>query len=65
MDSLAVVTAMRHLHARTAILVLSGDTETSEIGKFNLNASEVLVKPISMAKLVGIVRERLERRSES
>jgi DNA-binding response OmpR family regulator len=58
-DGLAVVTAMQELNAKTVILLLSGDTESGEIGAFNLNASEVLVKPIAIAKLVGIVRERL------
>jgi DNA-binding response OmpR family regulator len=60
-DGLAVVNAMRKAHPETVILVLSGDTESCEMSAFSLKASEVLVKPIAIAKLLGIVRERLER----
>src|SRR5271154_4688997 len=59
-DGFTVVSAMRHTHPRAVTLVLSGYPELNEaLSAIRLQADEVLVKPIEIALLRGIIREKL------
>jgi CheY-like chemotaxis protein len=59
-DGFTVVSAMRHTHPDAVTLVLSGYPAVDEaLAAIRLQADEVLVKPIEVAKLREIIREKL------
>jgi CheY-like chemotaxis protein len=59
-DGFTVVSAMRHTHPTAVTLVLSGYPELDEaLSAIRLQADEVLVKPIQIASLREIIREKL------
>jgi CheY-like chemotaxis protein len=59
-DGFTVVSAMRHTHPNAVTLVLSGYPELDEaLSAIRLQADEVLVKPIQIASLREIIREKL------
>lgn len=59
-DGLTVVSAMRHTHPNAVTLVLSGYPELDEaLSAIRLQADEVLVKPIQIASLREIIRDKL------
>jgi len=59
-DGFTVVSAMRHTHPRAVTLVLSGYPELDEaLSAIRLQADEVLVKPIEIASLREIIRDKL------
>jgi CheY-like chemotaxis protein len=59
-DGFTVVSAMRHTHPKAVTLVLSGYPEMDEaLSAIRLQADEVLVKPIQIAALREIIREKL------
>jgi DNA-binding response OmpR family regulator len=59
-DGFTVVSAMRHTHPHAVTLVLSGYPELDEaLSAIRLQADEVLVKPIQIASLREIIREKL------
>jgi CheY-like chemotaxis protein len=59
-DGFTVVSAMRHTHPHAVTLVLSGYPELDEaLSAIRLQADEVLVKPIQIALLREIIREKL------
>jgi len=60
-DGFTVVSAMRHTHPRAVTLVLSGYPELDEaLAAIRLQADEILVKPIQIASLREIIREKLK-----
>jgi CheY-like chemotaxis protein len=60
-DGFTVVSAMRHTHPRAVTLVLSGYPELDEaLSAIRLQADEILVKPIQIASLREIIREKLK-----
>ena len=60
-DGFTVVSAMRHTHPHAVTLVLSGYPELDEaLSAIRLQADEVLVKPIEIAALREIIREKLK-----
>lgn len=60
-DGFTVVSAMRHTHPHAVTLVLSGYPELDEaLAAIRLQADEVLVKPIEIASLRKIIREKLK-----
>jgi CheY-like chemotaxis protein len=60
-DGFTVVSAMRHTHPQAVTLVLSGYPQLDEaLSAIRLQADEVLVKPIQIASLREIIRERLK-----
>jgi DNA-binding response OmpR family regulator len=60
-DGFTVVSAMRHTHPHAVTLVLSGYPELEEaLAAIRLQADEVLVKPIEIASLRKIIREKLK-----
>ncbi|MGC2170360.1 MAG: response regulator [Candidatus Sulfotelmatobacter sp.] len=59
-DGFTVVSAMRHTHPNAVALVLSGYPELDEaLSAIRLQADEILVKPIPIASLREIIREKL------
>src|ERR1700732_5208634 len=59
-DGFTVVSAMRHTHPKAVTLVLSGYPALEEaLAAIRLQADEVLVKPIEIASLREIIREKL------
>jgi DNA-binding response OmpR family regulator len=59
-DGFTVVSAMRHTHPQAVTLVLSGYPELDEaLSAIRLQADEILVKPIQIASLREIIREKL------
>ncbi len=59
-DGFTVVSAMRHTHPNAVTLVLSGYPALDEaLSAIRLQADEVLVKPIEIASLREIIREKL------
>jgi len=59
-DGFTVVSAMRHTHPNAVTLVLSGYPALDEaLAAIRLQADEVLVKPIEIASLRQIIREKL------
>jgi DNA-binding response OmpR family regulator len=59
-DGFTVVSAMRHTHPNAVTLVLSGYPAVDEaLAAIRLQADEVLVKPIEIASLREIIREKL------
>src|SRR3982074_1385158 len=59
-DGFTVVSAMRHTHPDAVTLVLSGYPAVDEaLAAIRLQADEVLVKPIEVAKLREIIRKKL------
>jgi CheY-like chemotaxis protein len=60
-DGFTVVSAMRHTHPEAVTLVLSGYPELDEaLSAIRLQADEILVKPIQIASLREIIREKLK-----
>jgi DNA-binding response OmpR family regulator len=60
-DGFTVVSAMRHTHPHAVTLVLSGYPELDEaLAAIRLQADEILVKPIKIASLREIIREKLK-----
>jgi CheY-like chemotaxis protein len=60
-DGFTVVSAMRHTHPQAVTLVLSGYPELDEaLSAIRLQADEILVKPIQIASLREIIREKLK-----
>ncbi|HWY22269.1 MAG TPA: response regulator [Candidatus Acidoferrum sp.] len=60
-DGFTVVSAMRHTHPHAVTLVLSGYPELDEaLAAIRLQADEILVKPIQIASLREIIREKLK-----
>jgi CheY-like chemotaxis protein len=60
-DGFTVVSAMRHTHPHAVTLVLSGYPELNEaLAAIRLQADEILVKPIQIASLREIIREKLK-----
>jgi CheY-like chemotaxis protein len=61
-DGFTVVSAMRHTHPQAVTLVLSGYPELDEaLSAIRLQADEILVKPIQIASLREIIREKLKQ----
>jgi CheY-like chemotaxis protein len=59
-DGFTVVSAMRHTHPNAVTLVLSGYPALDEaLAAIRLQADEVLVKPIEIASLREVIREKL------
>jgi CheY-like chemotaxis protein len=59
-DGFTVVSAMRHTHPKAVTLVLSGYPAVDEsLAAIRRQADEVLVKPIEIASLREIIREKL------
>ena len=59
-DGFTVVSAMRHTHPKAVTLVLSGYPAVAEaMAAIRVQADEILVKPIEIASLRKIVRDRL------
>src|ERR1700688_522142 len=59
-DGFTVVSAMRHTHPRAVTLVLSGYPALEEaLSAIRLQADEILVKPIEIASLRKLIREKL------
>ena len=59
-DGFTVVSAMRHTHPEAVTLVLSGYPELDEaLAAIRLQADEVLVKPIEIASLRKIIRDKM------
>jgi CheY-like chemotaxis protein len=59
-DGFTVVSAMRHTHPNAVTLVLSGYPAMEEaLAAIRVQADEILVKPIEIASLRAIVRDRL------
>jgi ActR/RegA family two-component response regulator len=59
-DGFTVISAMRHTHPHAATLVLSGYPALDEaLAAIRLQADEILVKPIDIASLRGIIRQKL------
>ena len=59
-DGFTVVSAMRHTHPNAMTLVLSGYPALDEaLAAIRLQADEVLVKPIEIASLRELIREKL------
>ncbi len=59
-DGFTVVSAMRHTHPNAVTLVLSGYPAVDEaLAAIRLQADEVLVKPIEIASLRELIREKL------
>ena len=59
-DGFTVVSAMRHTHPKAVTLVLSGYPAVAEaMAAIRVQADEILVKPIEIASLRKVVRERL------
>jgi len=59
-DGFTVVSAMRHTHPNAVTLVLSGYPAVDEaLAAIRLQADEVLVKPIEIASLREVIREKL------
>jgi CheY-like chemotaxis protein len=59
-DGFTVVSAMRHTHPNAVTLVLSGYPAIDEaLSAIRLQADEVLIKPIEIASLREIIREKL------
>src|ERR1700733_6891843 len=60
-DGFTVVSAMRHTHPNAVTLVLSGYPELNEaLAAIRLQADEILVKPIQIASLREIIRDKLQ-----
>jgi DNA-binding response OmpR family regulator len=60
-DGFTVVSAMRHTHPNAVTLILSGYPVLDEAwAAIRLQADEVLVKPIEIASLREIIREKLK-----
>ncbi len=60
-DGFTVVSAMRHTHPEAVTLVLSGYPELDEaLAAIRLQADEVLVKPIEIASLRKIIRDKMD-----
>jgi CheY-like chemotaxis protein len=63
-DGFTVVSAMRHTHPSAPTLVLSGYPAISEaLAAIRIQVDEILVKPIEIASLRAVVRERLAKPS--
>jgi CheY-like chemotaxis protein len=59
-DGLTVVSAMRHANPRAVTLLLSGFPEMAAAAHaILLQADEILVKPVDVATLVDVIRQRL------
>jgi CheY-like chemotaxis protein len=59
-DGFTVVSAMRHTHPRAVTLVVSGYPALDEVwSAIRLQADEVLVKPIEIASLREMIRQKL------
>jgi YesN/AraC family two-component response regulator len=59
-DGFTVVGAMRHTHPQAVTLVLSGYPALDEaLAAIRLQADEILVKPIEIASLRALIREKL------
>src|SRR5882724_7883591 len=59
-DGLTVVSAMRHANPRAATLLLSAFPEmTAAVAAILQQADEILVKPIDLASLIEIIKERV------
>ena len=59
-DGFTVVSAMRHTHPQAVTLVLSGYPALDEaLAAIRLQADEILVKPIEIASLRALIREKL------
>jgi CheY-like chemotaxis protein len=59
-DGFTVVSAMRHTHPRAVTLVLSGYPALDEaLTAIRLQADEILLKPIEIASLRALIREKL------
>jgi CheY-like chemotaxis protein len=61
-DGFTVVSAMRHIHPRAPTLILSGYPAIDEaLAAIRIQVDEILVKPIDVASLRAVVRERLAK----
>jgi CheY-like chemotaxis protein len=59
-DGFTVVSAMRHTHAHAVTLVLTGYPALEEaLSAIRVQADEILVKPIEIASLRKLIREKL------
>src|SRR5271169_2555617 len=59
-DGLTVVSAMRHANPKAATLLLSAFPEmTAAVAAILQQADEILVKPIDLASLIEIIKERV------
>jgi response regulator RpfG family c-di-GMP phosphodiesterase len=59
-DGLTVISAMRHANPKAVTLLLSAFPQMSAAAKAILmQADEILTKPVDMATLIGVVRQRL------
>ena len=59
-DGFTLVSAMRHTHPQAVTLVLSGYPALDEaLAAIRLQADEILVKPIEIASLRALIREKL------
>jgi DNA-binding response OmpR family regulator len=61
-DGLTVVSAMRHANPHAVTLLLSALPEmTAAVAAILQQADEILVKPVEMATLIEVIRERVAR----
>ena len=58
-DGVAVVNAMRHTNPNAVTLVFTGDRGQEVADQILLQADEILLKPMSIATLVEVIREKL------
>jgi DNA-binding response OmpR family regulator len=62
-DGFTVVSAMRHINPDAVTLVLTGFPALEEaMDAILLQADEILVKPLAVPELVGLIREKLQKR---
>src|ERR1700743_987106 len=60
-DGLTVVSAMRHANPKAVTLLLSAFPEmTAAVAAILQQADEILVKPIDLASLIAIIKERVQ-----
>ena len=62
-DGFTVVSAMRHTNPDAVTLVFTGYPALEEaMNAILLQADEILVKPLAISKLLGLIREKLQKR---
>ena len=62
-DGFTVVSAMRHTNPNAVTLVFTGYPALQEaMDAILLQADEILVKPLAVPELVGLIREKLQKR---
>jgi DNA-binding response OmpR family regulator len=65
-DGFTVVTAMRHSQPNAMTLLVSGHPDVqSAMAAILLEADEIIVKPFEIAKLVDLVRDRMNNRKRA